>query len=290
MQPSSARTDGRQRLERVRPLLGTFVSVRVGDSGRAAEAAVSAAFECIAAVQRDMSFHDPDSELSRLNRSAHREPQPLSAPLRRVLRAALALAEASDGRFDPTVAARLVQWGQLPALAGAEVDPDANWRDICFRRDGRLEFRRPLWIDLGGIAKGYAVDLAVACLRRHEMTSGIVNAGGDLRVFGGMETVSVRDPAAPQRSFPLLHVRDAAVATSAGYFSERHGHTALADPRRGDSLGATCSVTVCARRAVWADALTKIVLADPEASIPVLCRLRASALLIDRDGTRRRFA
>lgn len=283
----SPNTNATQRLERTRPLLGTFVSIRVDTDGMNANAAVSAAFEQIAEIQRVMSFHDPDSELSRINRCAHEEPQRVSSSLHRVLRASLALADASEGRFDPTIAWRLVEWGLLPAPTAVETDPNATWRDVRLLQDGRVLFQRPLWVDLGGIAKGYAVDRAVAVLRRHGIASGTVNAGGDLRVFGHMETIQVRDPANPRQHFPILHARDAAVATSAGYFSEQKNRTALVNPVLGDCLGQTCSVTVCARRAIWADALTKVVLAMPETSAILLRRLQASALLIHRDGTRR---
>lgn len=234
-----------------------------------------------------MSFHDPDSELSRINRHAHAHPQPVSASLRRVLRAGLAMAKASDGLFDPSIAWRLVDWGHLPAPDTTATDPDANWRDVRLLSDGTVSFRRPLWLDLGGIAKGYAVDQAVRTLLAHDVQSGVVNAGGDLRTFGRMEAVSVRDPANPHRQIPMLHARDAAVATSAGYFSEIEGRTPLIHPKLGASLGHACSVTVCARRALWADALTKVVMAAPDAAAPLLRRLRASAVMLFGDGTRR---
>jgi len=203
------------------------------------------------------------------------------------LRAALAIARASDGRFDPTIGGRLVAWRQLPAPSDADaVDPTSRWHDVELGRDRRVRFRKPLWIDLGGIAKGYAVDRAVTVLRAAGMHGGVVNAGGDLRAFGdAFEVVQVREPSDPARSRPLLHLRDGAVATSAGYFSERDGHTALVDTRGGGSLGHAGSVTVCAPRALWADALTKVVLADPEAAVPLLRRLRAQAALLDAEGT-----
>jgi len=291
MLSSLAAAEAATSFERARPLLGTFVSVRADGAGERAAMALDAAFEEVAEVQRTMSFHDPDSELSRLNRYAHEEPQWISHSLHRVLRASLALARASEGRFDPTVAWRLVAWGQLPApMAAREPDPHANWRDVCFLRDGRVQYRRPLWLDLGGIAKGYAVDRAVRALQRRGVASGAVNAGGDLRMFGRMETVRVRAPADPRRHIPILHVRDAAVATSAGYFSRKNGRTALVDALRGDSLGQAYSVTVCARRATWADALTKVVLAAPDRATAVLRRLHASAVLIHHDGSHRRVA
>jgi thiamine biosynthesis lipoprotein len=284
-------------LTRVRPLLGTFVSIRVpggaSEAGQAkAASAVEMAFERIAEVQRCMSFQDPYSDLSRINSHAHRAPQAVCDQLWRVLRAALALAAASQGRFDPCVAGKLVEWGLLPvpAAPGApvdgRVDPRATWRDVELRPDRRVRYAKPLWLDLGGIAKGYAVDQAVRVLQRQGLAAGIVNAGGDLRCFGATETIKVRDPAEPSRLLPLLQLRDAAAATSAGYFAEGQ-HTALVHPGRARSMGQGVSVTVCAPRAIWADALTKVVLADPAGAPPLLARCGARAMLLHADGARR---
>jgi len=284
-------------LTRVRPLLGTFVSIRVAAGASAAEqarasSAVEIAFERIAEVQRCMSFQDPDSDLSRVNGHAQRAPQPVCVQLWRVLRAALAVAAASDDRFDPCVAGKLVEWGLLPvpAAPGApvdgRVDPRASFRDVELLPGRCVRYAKPLWLDLGGIAKGYAVDQAVRALQRQGIAAGIVNAGGDLRCFGRSETIQVRDPADPTQLLPLLALRDAAAATSAGYFAEGR-HTALVDAGRGRSMGRSVSVTVCAPRAIWADALTKVVLAAPDRAQPLLARLGARAMLWHSDGTRR---
>lgn len=272
--------------QRARPLLGTLVAIRIAGAAADIDAAFEAAFARIVAVHRAMSFHDADSELSRLNRDAARAPRPVGPHLWRVLRASLALARASEGRFDPTIAARLVQSQHLPAPANAPApDPHADWRDVRLLPGRRVRFDRPLWLDFGGIAKGYAVDLAVAALRAQDVRSGMVNAGGDLRVFGDAhETIRVRDPRDPVATRPLLQLRDGAVATSSGYFSALDGRTALLDGRSGARLGDDVSVSVCAPRALWADALTKIVLADADAALPLLHRLRAQAALLDATG------
>lgn len=287
MPSSSPRT-----VERARPLLGTVVAMRVEGDARTVEAVVERAFDAIAQVQRCMSFHDPASELSRLNRDAAHAPQPVCAPLWRVLRASLALARASDGRFDPSVGWRMVRRRQLPAPVGAgEVAEDADWRDVELGVARTVRFRKPLWLDLGGIAKGHAVDRAVAVLRAAGMRGGIVNAGGDLRAFGEtLETIRVRDPAAPASTCPVLVLRDGAVATSAGYFSAGEAGNALLDGRRGGAdIADDVSATVCAPRAIWADALTKVVLADAAAALPLLRRLGAQAMLLRADGSRRRL-
>ena len=278
------------RVERARPLLGTLVAIRIDATPAVATPALAAAFAAVEAVHRAMSFHDPDSQLSRLNREAALGPVAVGRPLWRVLRASLALARASQGRFDPTVGARLVQWGQLPAPDAHACDPHADWRDVDLLPGRQVRFRRRVWLDLGGIAKGHAVDRAVAALRVHGVRAGLVNAGGDLRVFGAAgETIHVRHPADPARTLPLMALRDGAAATSAGYFSVRDGRTALVDTRSGGCLGTTLSATVVAPRALWADALTKVVLADPAFAPSLLRRLGAQAALVDGDGAVRRL-
>lgn len=270
----------------MRPLLGTYVAIGTEGAEDQTAVAVDAAFDRIEKIHRLMSFHDPASELSRLNRDAFRAPQTLSPPVARVLCAALGMARASEGRFDPTVAGRLVASGLLPSPAGDGVDVRARWSDVHCLPDRRVRFAKPLWLDFGGIAKGYAVDLAVRALWQHGIRSGIVNAGGDLRVFGAPRHIDVRDPADPGKRIPLLEIRDGAVATSAGYFSTVSGRSALIDTDSGDSMGLETSVTVSAPRAIWADALTKVVLACGAASIPLLRRLHAQAIVMTADGHR----
>lgn len=272
---------------RARPLLGTIVAIRA--EGGASQAALDAAFAEIEAVHCAMSFHDAASEVSCLNREASRAPQRVGARLWRVLRAALALARASAGRFDPAIAGRLVESGHLPAPQDAPAPQEqACWRDVELLPQQRVRFLRPLWLDLGGIAKGYAVDRAVAVLRMHGVCAGAVNAGGDLRVFGeASKTIRVRDLCEPTRTHALLRLRDGAVATSAGYFSANARGSALVDPGGGARLGGDVSVSVCAPRAIWADALTKVVLVDPDAATPLLRRLRAQAALLDAFCTSR---
>lgn len=281
--------------QRAQPWLGTLVSMRVEGDRALAEEAMARAFAEVAEIHQAMSAHDPASELSRLNRLEPGQSLALAPPLRRVLGAALALAQASGGLFDPTVGGLLAARGRLPEPGGRPADPAADWRDLTLERGSRARLRRRLVLDLGGIAKGYAVDRALARLRRPGIRAAIVNAGGDLRSFGTIHQVWVRDPDQPERCLPAVEIENAAVATSGGYFSESETATDLLDPRSGASLATTAgkgdlSVTVCARRAIWADALTKVVLADADAALPLLRRLGASALLLGKNGARRQLA
>lgn len=272
-------------MRRAQPWLGTLVGIEASGLPPARLArAIDRAFRAVARVHALMSFHEPGSELSRLNRAAHAGPVPVSGHLRRVLRVACRLSALTDGRFDVTVAPTLVRWGYLPGLPH-NTETIGDWRDIRLGTDGTVSFARPLLIDLGGIAKGYAVDLAIASLRRAGVPQACVNAGGDLRFYGREpRRIGVRDPADPARLRLLPPLLQGAVASSCvADTRHRHGRTwrsPLVDPRSGRAWAATGSVTVLARSCLYADALTKAVAIDPAACEPVLRRLQAQALLL----------
>jgi thiamine biosynthesis lipoprotein len=276
---------------RARPWLGTIVDIRVRGLGeRHALRAIDAAFDEVAAIHALMSFHDPESELSRLNRCAVEISTPVGSRMREVLDLALTIARESDGRFDPTVAADLVDWGFLPVPRGDRPpEPGACWRDVRLD-DDLVRFARPLWIDLGGIAKGYAVDRAIERLLREGATDACVNAGGDLRMIGPeSEVVHLRLSGAASTSWlPAMELRDISVASSSGHLERRrrgarwigpHVHGRLRQP-----VGVNSSVSVVAVRCAVADALTKVVLADRRFAKRFLPRYDATALTHDGRG------
>src|SRR5712691_4775026 len=172
-------------VERARPLLGTRVAIRIhGLPAVRAHRAIDAAFQEVEQIHAHMSFHEPESDVSRLNREAFRRPVVVDPRTVEVLEWSRRMGAWSRGCFDITVAAQLVDWGVLPPPdAPHRPDRDGSWRDVEILANGTVRFHRPVWIDLGGIAKGYAVDRAVECLRRGGARQGCVNAGGDLRVW-----------------------------------------------------------------------------------------------------------
>ena len=255
---------------RARPLLGTLVEVRVeGFPPAGAAQACERAFVEIAAVHRLMSFHDAGSDLDRLHCAAPGSCVRVDARTAAVLTSAVRIAAASSGRFDPTIAAVQVASGRLPRPRSPwSPDPAANWRDIEI--DGcHVRFARALWIDLGGIAKGYAVDRAIEILIDAGATQACVNAGGDLRIAGARaETVYLRGCAGPS-SAPQLELRDAALATSAS--SAHSARAALhVDGRSRCGIDAEAAVSVVAPSCLIADALTKVVLAGDDAFVAAL--------------------
>ncbi len=273
-------------IRRARPLLGTLVEIRASAGGPQAlvQAAIDAAFAAVERVQRLMSFHDADSEVSALNRDALRQPLRVDAQTWAVLAAAQRLSRLSEGAFDIAVGARLQDWGYLPPTPGpVQAACVGNWSDIELLDDARVRFHRPLRIDLGGIAKGYAVDCAIDTLRQAGIEAALVNAGGDLRALGQQpQPVQLRHPQHPALAAHALSLCNEALATSANYYSRRASGAAeispLLDPRsRQPWLGST-SVSVRAADCMSADALTKLVLfAAPELAQRVLTAYDAQA-------------
>jgi thiamine biosynthesis lipoprotein len=274
-------------LRRARPLLGTLVEVRATAAldTPLLHAAIDAAFATVERVQRRMSFHDERSDVSRINAVRAGDVIEVHAETYEVLSAARMLGDLCAGAFDIATAASLVRNQFLPEPAGGAAvrPPEAGvtYRDLELLPDARVRWRRAGWIDLGGIAKGYAVDRAIDALRAHGVTSAVVNAGGDLRCFGEAQAIHVRAPDEPSALLYLGTIENASIATSAGYFVD-----ALVDPGRGACIAWGRSVSVLAADCMTADALTKVVRLAPQAMLGVLQRLDAQALVIDRNGLR----
>ena len=259
-------------LRRARPALGTLVEFRVeGLDEAAAVRAIAAAYAEVQTVHRLMSFHQADSDLARLHRTPVGAILRVDARTHEVLDWALRIAAASRGYFDPTIAVAQVAAGRLPRPDSAwTADRSATWRDIELLDGERVRLHRRLWIDLGGIAKGYAVDRAIEVLQAHGAAQACVNAGGDLRVFGPCaERVHVR---AGGGCVAVLEVADGAVASSAAA-------TALHGSARTPVASGTTASVVAARCTV-ADALTKVILCAGEgACCQILDAFDASAAI-----------
>lgn len=243
----------------MRPALGTFVEIGAAGSCRSAiDAAVSDAFDAIGTVERLLSFQRADSDLSRLNGSPG-ESVPVDPLTVRVLRLACAMTRASAGAFDVTVGGALVRAGVLPDHGGPCLHSgDADDVELLGTRLARL--RRPVRLTADGIAKGYAVDLAVGRLERAGLDAGWVNAGGDLRVFGERHQPVYRREL-DGRTVRLGHLRRAALATSAVDAPQPRFPGRLIGarpPERG-------VYSVIATRAWRADALTKVAALSPPA-------------------------
>ncbi|HTS52245.1 MAG TPA: FAD:protein FMN transferase [Burkholderiales bacterium] len=273
-------------LRRAQPLLGTLVEVTVRGACEAElMRAVSGAFGAVARVHRLMSFHDSRSDVGRINRLAHRVAVRVHPWTWEVLLAAQRLSQRTAGTFDVTTGGELMRLGYLPSSLPACLDRRACWRDVHLLPGQRVRLARRLCIDLGGIAKGFAVDRAVDYLRGRGVRAGLVNAGGDLRAFGSVAwRIHVRHPADPGTLIPFADIVSGALATSAGYFSRRvQRGTALSpviDGVRRTAINPAFSASVAASSCMLADGLTKLVLLRGRRAHGLVRRLGAQAFIL----------
>lgn len=277
--PAALRWRGGARLHRrTIPVMGTLAEVGVvEEDAAAARRAIEAAFSELRAVDATMSRFDAASEVGRLNRAPVGRPVEVSAATAGVVAAGLRWARLSGGRFDPALEGAVATWSVKDREAPPPEEAVRRWagRDLWreLEVDGVGESgdvavvrRDPdVGVDLGGIAKGYAVDRAVRALRAHGIRDGMVNAGGDLYALGLSPDgdpwqVGIRSPSDPTRLAGELSVSDRAVATSGDYeeYFEHGGrrYHHLLDPSTGAprETGTVHSLTVTAGTCMAADA------------------------------------
>ncbi len=257
------------------PVMGTIAEIAVRHSDeRWAQKAIDGALAELRRVDRTMTRFTTDSDIGRTNGAAGRHAVPISDDTAAVLVAALAWAEASDGRFDPCLGRVSELWHvgtrHVPPTAAElkRAAPGNHYRSLEVDRGGSVARawldRGSVAIDLGGIAKGYGVDLAAQALRDQGIFHALVNVGGDLVALGVDESdepwrVGVRSPDHLDQVVEVLRVSDRAVATSGDYLQyfryggRRYHH--LLDPTTGEprSTGMR-SITVEAATCMAADA------------------------------------
>jgi thiamine biosynthesis lipoprotein len=274
---------------RAQPWLGTLVEISIGDQlGEAAlNRAFHAAFSVVGQLHMLMSFQYHDSDVARINDAQVGARVSLHPHTYQVIKAAMRMAEASQGLFDIRVAANLVAWDYLPRRLDSQTPLAYQAHQQAWRLlpNNQLEKLRQDWLDLGGIAKGYAVDQAIRALQQAGVQNACVNAGGDLRVIGEEAIeVAIRDPQAPAKMIQTIRLKNQAMATSGSYFSARmHGAqavSALVHGWTGAPLTGIGSVSVRAPLCMWADALTKVIAASGDIQNPSLAYFSADAFII----------
>jgi FAD:protein FMN transferase len=229
-------------VKRLRISLGTFVVIEAtAGSVVAAVAAVEAAFAAVAQVERRMHPRAADSDLAKINSAPLHVPIPVDASICKLLNLALRINTLTDGVFDPC----------LPTQPGRLHHIDVSTGDVVCHA--------PVALDLGGFAKGYAVDCAIQTLSNSGCTGGLVNAGGDLRVFGPRtEPLFLRGQAGELTN---IEITDAALAVSDANSRQRPPEH---QGYYGSAALAVDYAAVIAKEAVIADALAKCVLLCPK--------------------------
>jgi thiamine biosynthesis lipoprotein len=218
-------------------VMGTIFTVGAwGRDSAALDAATRRAYDSLRLIDSLLSTYRRDSEISRVNRRAGSGAVPLSAPFHAVLDAALRVARASGGAFDPTL---------------------RDWRGVRFDSAARAVRLRPgLRLDFGGIAKGYALDRAALALAG-VADSAVLSLGGQLLVLGGPREgggrpVGIPDPDNPLVLLAVVHLPPGSRSASTSSQGEQPGH--IVDPRTGRAAARARSVTVVAPTGLAADA------------------------------------
>jgi FAD:protein FMN transferase len=264
-----------------------------------AKAAVDAAYARIAEMNAVFSDYDPDSEVSRLSRT-HNEWVPVSTELWRVLEHGQKLAEKTDGAFDVTIGPLVNTWrrarrkNELPSPELlAEMKARVGWRKLQLdpeRKAAKL-LAPDMRIDLGGIAKGYAIDAALAVVMKRGLTRALVAGSGDMAAGDPppgqpgwkIEVAELDVPGGPRAQVVLL--KHSAIATSGDSFQHveiggiRYSH--IVDPRTGIGLTDHSLVTILADSCSIADSL--------DTTISVLGPERGMQLIEESPGVAARF-
>jgi thiamine biosynthesis lipoprotein len=227
--------------------MGTWVAIEaVAPEESQGVAGIEAAYRAIADVERRMHPRREGSDLARLNCAPPQTRIAIGESTWQVLRLAQALRAACEGAFDPCLPSQPGRLSDVVLSATGEISRSA----LC---------SAPVAVDLGGIAKGYAIDRAIEALRAAGCVSALVNAGGDVRVFGRSESVLLRRA---DGSCEPLTLTDAALAVSDLDVDVRHRPAEHQGyyRRAGVATPRTRYAAVVAPRAAVADALTKCVL------------------------------
>lgn len=282
--------------------MGTRCAVELWSEDVAAgEAAIEAVFAEMRRVDALMSTYKPDSQISQVNALAAEGAVAISAELYALIEASLEYSHLSGGAFDITYASvgYLYDYRDRERPAAAAIDaalPGVDYRQLRLDPQRRtVAFARPgMRIDLGGIAKGHAVDRSIALLRARGITRAMVNAGGDTRVignrFGAPWVIGIRHPDRADEVVLRIPLVDAAFSTSGDYeryFDEggvRYHH--ILDPKTGQSPHELRSVTIIAADALRTDGLsTAVFVLGQEAGLALINSLDdADAILISAEG------
>ena len=292
-------------LKRQKLLMGTKVSIILcGPEQAVLEKAAQAAFATMEQIEGSLSSWRQNSEISKINRSAGIEPVVVSPDLFALIRKSIHFSGLSKGCFD-------ISWKGLGDLWDLR-SPDfqkpvhesvtgrlhlVDYRKILLDNEAGsvLLGERGMKISLGGIGKGYSVDMAVKSVRSLGVENGIVDAGGDLKAFGRKEsgelwTVGIKNPRDEKKVMCVIPLSNVAVATSGDYEryrminGTRYHH--ILDPRNGYPARGCMSTTVVARDVLDADALaTSVFVMGPDEGLALLEQLPdIEGVIVDSEG------
>jgi thiamine biosynthesis lipoprotein len=283
-------------------IMGTRIIVEVyADDDATAQETIAAVMAEMHRIDKAMSPYKPDSELSLVNREAADHPVKISAELFGLLQRSLDFSRLTNGAFDITFASAGFLYDYRAHIRPdekslSEAVTHINYHNIHLDpKAGTVAFaQRGVKIDLGGIAKGYAVDLGIALIQARGISNALVTAGGDTRVIGERWgrpwQIGVRDPRNRDGIVAKIPLENVAVSTSGDYerfFEEdnvRYHH--IINPKTGDSARELQSATLIGPDATTTDALsTSVFVLGVNKGLALVNRLDGiDAILVDSHG------
>ncbi|MDX1516672.1 MAG: FAD:protein FMN transferase [Woeseiaceae bacterium] len=285
-----------------RPLMGTEVSVYLWhDDEAAATTLIDAVFAEVSRIDELMSTYKESSQISDINRRAAAEAVVVDTELLRLIQRSLDMSVLTRGAFDITYDSVGQHYDFREGLRPDDATIERERQRIDYRFvevdpvASTVRFRRPgVRINLGGIAKGYAVERGVEILRRAGVDSAVVSAGGDSRLLGDRRgrpfMIGIRDPRVDDKVAISVPLEDEAISTSGDYerfFDEdgmRYHH--IIRPDTGRPAGGVHSATVFGPDAVMTDALsTSVFVMGVDLGLTLIAGLPDyEGIVIDADG------
>jgi len=290
--------------KKFRIVMDTVVTITVvSPSEKDAETAINAAFSVIERLDKSLSVFSPDSEISKINKSAGVDFVKVSEDTYQLINAAIKIAQVSDGAFDPTIGPIVNLWDFVKKV---KPHPDkirdrlslVNYKDVLFDdSDMSVKLKnKGMALDLGGIAKGFAADKAVLSLKTSGIKAGIVACAGDIKVFGKKPDmknwlVGIRSPRGkPEDLNAVLSLNDLAVSTSGDYERYfiindiRYHH--LLDPKTGSPAIGFQSVSIVNTQGVNTDSLsTAVFVLGPQKGLELVNKMKLMAYMVYSDGS-----
>jgi FAD:protein FMN transferase len=255
-----------------------FEIVAFGSDRARLASAAGAAFEEIERLDNQMSNYSDASELTYINRNAARQDVIVEKELFDFLKTSVDYSKKTDGAFDITVGPLMRAWGFFDSqgrVPGTDelrsVMDRVGYKHVIFddRRHTIRFDREGVELDLGGIAKGYAVDRAAEILKTSGVSSAFITCGSSIRAIGAAEgqagwRVEVTDPTDRSRHLESLDIKDQAISTSAcrekTFESDGKKYCHIMDPRTGRPIHQVISATIIADSGVEAEVLSKAVM------------------------------
>lgn len=285
-----------------RAIMGTVIQVELWHQDvTQANQAIDAVLSEMRRIDSDMSPYKADSELSLVNREAAQHPVKISKELFDLIQKSLQISELSAGAFDITFASIGYRYDYRKKIKPSEQVIRATLANIDYHHivmdaeKQTIRFKRPgVRIDLGGIAKGYAVDNCIKILQARGIKQALVTAGGDTRIIGDHGgrpwIVGIRDPRKKGKSRVVLPLSDTAISTSGDYerFFIKDGvrYHHIISPKTGHSASEVRSVSILGSDATTTDALsTTVFILGVKKGMQLVASLPGiEAVIIDKQG------